>query len=423
MNILVIGNGFDLAHGLPTKYTDFLEFVKIINSINELNIINDSNRLNEVICENQKMNPEIKLMITKKFEKTVLDKDTKELLYLIEKNFWIDYFLQNPIYLKENWIDFENEISRIIQSLDKDMHCNKRYELDDIVENLSNKFLYKRYSNNSNVLSDSRKSIKKIVGSNTFRIIRDDLLIDLNRLIRALEIYMVEYVGKMDCKFESPDIREIYPSNVISFNYTNTYERFYDEGDIPTYDYIHGKINNEGTVETNNMVLGIDEYLPDDRKNKDIEFIAFKKYYQRVHKQTGCEYKNWVDEIKTDYNIFLEFREVSKRENLKKFVNGDKEVQVYQGTFKTHRLYIFGHSLDVADGDVLKDLILNDKVWTTIYYLNKEIMGQQIANLVKVIGQEELIKRTGGNNKRIEFKLQQNMVENTSVKRIYSKLL
>ena len=24
MNILVIGNGFDLAHGLPTKYTDFL---------------------------------------------------------------------------------------------------------------------------------------------------------------------------------------------------------------------------------------------------------------------------------------------------------------------------------------------------------------------------------------------------------------
>ena len=26
MNILVIGNGFDLAHGLPTKYGNFLEF-------------------------------------------------------------------------------------------------------------------------------------------------------------------------------------------------------------------------------------------------------------------------------------------------------------------------------------------------------------------------------------------------------------
>ena len=26
MNILVIGNGFDLAHGLPTTYKDFLAF-------------------------------------------------------------------------------------------------------------------------------------------------------------------------------------------------------------------------------------------------------------------------------------------------------------------------------------------------------------------------------------------------------------
>lgn len=32
MNILVIGNGFDLAHGLPTKYTDFLKFVESYKS-------------------------------------------------------------------------------------------------------------------------------------------------------------------------------------------------------------------------------------------------------------------------------------------------------------------------------------------------------------------------------------------------------
>ena len=30
MNILVLGNGFDLAHGLPTKYSDFLEFAKVM---------------------------------------------------------------------------------------------------------------------------------------------------------------------------------------------------------------------------------------------------------------------------------------------------------------------------------------------------------------------------------------------------------
>lgn len=34
-NILVIGNGFDLAHGLPTTYNDFLEFAERVIHIFE----------------------------------------------------------------------------------------------------------------------------------------------------------------------------------------------------------------------------------------------------------------------------------------------------------------------------------------------------------------------------------------------------
>ena len=30
MNIPMIGNGFDLAHGLPTQYKDFLMFAKMV---------------------------------------------------------------------------------------------------------------------------------------------------------------------------------------------------------------------------------------------------------------------------------------------------------------------------------------------------------------------------------------------------------
>ena len=33
MNILIVGNGFDLAHGLPTKYGDFLKFVEVIRQV------------------------------------------------------------------------------------------------------------------------------------------------------------------------------------------------------------------------------------------------------------------------------------------------------------------------------------------------------------------------------------------------------
>ena len=35
---------------------------------------------------------------------------------------------------------------------------------------------------------------------------------------------------------------------------------------------------------------------------------------------------------------------------------------------KRHYLYFFGHSLDVMDKDILRDLILNDNVYKTIYY-------------------------------------------------------
>lgn len=82
----------------------------------------------------------------------------------------------------------------------------------------------------------------------------------------------------------------------------------------------------------------------------------------------------------------------------------------YIEKYNIDNIYIFGHSLDVTDKDVLRDLILNDNVHITIFYHSKEAMGQQVANLVKVIGQDELIRRTGESNKTIEFKPQQSMI-------------
>ena len=37
MDILILGNGFDLAHGLKTKYSDFLDYCKNKYSINLTN--------------------------------------------------------------------------------------------------------------------------------------------------------------------------------------------------------------------------------------------------------------------------------------------------------------------------------------------------------------------------------------------------
>ena len=76
--------------------------------------------------------------------------------------------------------------------------------------------------------------------------------------------------------------------------------------------------------------------------------------------------------------------------------------------FSCHTLYIYGHSLDITDRDVLKKLICNDNVKTKIFYHrksedDKSSLGKQIRNLIGIMGQDELIRRTGGTKKTIEF--------------------
>lgn len=403
MNILVIGNGFDLAHGFPTKYADFLEFCKVMKQIVDFGVPDEKIDYGEV-------NDEI-IVLIKNGLKTIDRAEWKNLIY---ENLWIKYFLWNPMYQKENWIDFESEISKVIRSMDNDMLIDedKKCDIQNVVYELSNDFLgkiYKEYMYMYQAVNESTVSEKKKI---TFKEIRDRLYADLNKLIRALELYLVEYVDKMQCKVISPDLDGIYPDSILSFNYTHNYSKIYDEQGFCKYDYIHGEAREESSIINNNMVLGIDEYLDDDRKDNDIDFIAFKKFYQRIYKGTGCLYQEWVESFKVKGMIMNRSTKVFTEDGKNKILRSQAEY---------HNVYIYGHSLDDTDKDVLRALILNDKVKTTIYY-NKtyddtgnhdnglKSLGEKIANLVKVIGQDELIKRTGGSKKTIVFKLQEDMI-------------
>lgn len=399
MNILILGNGFDLAHKLPTKYTDFLRFTSAI----KLCLGGNENQLRDTYSK--EIHTEILAMI----EENVKNREL-EWRDLLTENFWISYFSQCPMYQKENWIDFESEISNVIQSLDRDMVIDDggKYQFtEEINKCLTNDFLDTYFEEHAFVGKYDKNG--KSCGELSYKAIRDTLYTDLNKLTRALEIYLDEYVSKVNCNLISPDIEKIKfttnkkttiennisLSKILSFNYTSTYRRLYFNDSIEDNfeDFIHGKADINNTVETNNMVLGIDEYLSENRKNIDVEFIAFKKFYQQIYKETGCKYKDWLEIIRQDSHkkSFL----YDNKDHSKDFV---------------HNLYIFGHSLDVTDADILRDLIKNDNVYTTIFYFDKDDMGRKIANLVKVIGQDELIKRTGGSTKTIEFKKQADMV-------------
>ena len=376
MNILVIGNGFDLAHGLPTNYKDFLEFTDNYMS----------------------------------YAKSINDRLLSELKTLVSNNCWLEYFKRT--YTGNGWIDFEKEMSNVIMMIDQ--------KKDKFVRIGEPGFAFVKLSDKERKILmyfDSRSANGIIDNKDFLFIIKERMLNDLNRLIRCLEIYLDCYINHSSVKKLSPDIERLDIDKVLSFNYTNTYKRIYDNSEKSSieYDYIHGEADIGHDMETNDMVLGIDEYLPDDKKNKDIEFIHFKKFYQRIYKGTGCKYKEWVTEITkgAEYDKLdaLKYR-LEYEENIKKGLDGyahtakQKLMELKEQSAK-HKLYIFGHSLDVTDKDILKELILNDNVHTTIFYHNKEVKAQQIANLVKVIGQDELIRRSS--EKTIEFTPQQKM--------------
>lgn len=417
MNILVLGNGFDLAHGLPTSYINFLEFcekvIPIYNGIDKLYISYKSNFLSD-----WKINNEIKDFLEdayksrKKENNIIYTKypELDELYLLIENNIWFYYFKKCNKHGKENWIDFENEISKVIKSITQVM---EEFQISLYSEELN------YMDGNSypgidsvyyNILNIMRKCKKGILYKFTYLEIKNYLLDDLNCLTRALEIYLTKVICKIKTGKVSSDIEFIteLSTKVLNFNYTDTYFRKYSNyNDETNIDYIHGKADINNTIETNNMVLGIDEYLSKKKRNSDTDFIAFKKYYQRIFKGTGCKYKDWLDIIHEDYKkrqIKLEKRVM---ETSGFFSKKQIKKQVKREYLNEHNLYIFGHSLDVTDKDILRDLILNNILHTTIFYHSKEELGKKIANLGKVIGQDELIKRTGGNTKIIEF-VQQN---------------
>lgn len=309
MNILVLGNGFDLAHSLPTSYKDFLAFCKKIQTLYKYDESISQGEYKAKEIDLWGMDESIKDRIVnayadRKINKCVgkdgieqnvsIDSTFNELHGYIQQNTWLEYFWNTPTYVGENWIDFEKEIAAVVKSLDVTRECIEYGGSVNDLENADSVTVTAIWKASKWNLKDAFKGLPELDKFIAF------LVQELDKLIRVLEIYIDEFVGKIEIKKISSDIVDVKADHIFSFNYSDTYERIYAVKGKIEYDYVHGKADVNNVIASNNMVLGIEEYLKDERKNEDISFIAFKKFYQRIHKQTGCEYKRWIEKISED---------------------------------------------------------------------------------------------------------------------------
>ena len=121
--VLILGNGFDLAHDLPTKYEEFLKFTEYVLALSDTSFYENQNqeKASRIIKTLLEEKCELKDGKDEKVEKFLVENaqiDIK-LVELLNNNKWVYYFKTNKENRKENWIDFESEIADVIKLLEE----------------------------------------------------------------------------------------------------------------------------------------------------------------------------------------------------------------------------------------------------------------------------------------------------------------
>lgn len=245
MNKLVlIGNGFDLAHGLKTKYSDFLSWYlnKALQRLNGNTVFED--KLMKLLQETNNVHPPFNT------HSDFLELASFNRISIRYKSLFIESIFKTLI--EYNWVDIENHyyssLVRLYKNLEKE-NMDKSPRTDKELDELNNCFDFLREK-------------------------------------------FVEYLQTIDKKIEQPnhDIEGHFFSELkvtsdstsgdeilfLNFNYTSTLD-FYQENRFPdivfTVNHIHGKLNSE----TNPIIFGygdeMDQYFEKIERLNDNRFL------------------------------------------------------------------------------------------------------------------------------------------------------
>lgn len=446
MNLLIIGNGLDLDLKLPTKYSDFLRFSEafIFFLSQDIDDVDEFNIYIHNVIDNRYKKPNTETLLTlydelkpilsrfdKSFSHKFINKICKDFYYCVHRNCWIEYFkkrYKENLIAGENWIDIETEIQYVIQFLEN----RKIFEIvnDQNQASMSTYNLFTPDSLNiqeiKNILSHGQVTLWK----KDYEKLKNFLITDFDKFVMALGIYLDFFVSQLQPKIEkaSNELQDIMLCKnsapiidyVLSFNYINNFKSN-SQNPQPKCCFVHGEINYmaelekhisedmsnddktameiENIISRNKIIIGFDD-LHNDEENFELEFVDYRKYFQRIYKGTDSQYVDWLNE----------YQEQLKKQNISSFSNESKEDILYKlisqkAKSKPNQVFIFGHSLDSTDNEIFKDIFLRELNDTkvTIYYHDVDARKRIITNLIKILTKPILIQKTKGKNPDIKF--------------------
>lgn len=373
--IILIGNGFDIAHNMNTSYNDF------INDYWEKTITNLKQFIDSIITTHPYTfeNSEIKIenlyssiWVEPNWVKGTTYQDLIDVLKshnreLIFKNKFIEILTKKQN--EQNWVDIENEYYRLLKECFKDEKCNYKIEqlnedfkkVQSLLEsylkevekdfkiNFNKKTNCEDFKNgiNRNVYclfnaKDLRETSINKIAEIEFTRIEKYLQYSLNELNNFEELSQKDkiLIFNIGSKGTLKDVRnllvsddaknyfEIIPEEILflNFNYTSTEKLYYHNSQFNNFQnipkqiiHIHGSLNEEN----NDVIFGFGDEIDEDYKS--IENLKENKYLENIKS--------------------IKYLETYNYKNLLEFINSGE-----------YQIFIFGHSCGNSDRTLLNTL-------------------------------------------------------------------
>lgn len=363
--IILIGNGFDLAHGLHTSYSDFirnyLDLVRLGLTKCASNMFDDG--LYKITLKNNGIFGSLDMLVTT--PETPESDDWRQYLVTRDQTHYVtinkcrlmDHILYNMS--NKNWVDIENAYYLLLKNsescfdynvsdLNKDMSC-LREKLSSYLRAIQDKYIER------DIYKESIESI--IYSPINYRDISEDGKVRFNQFLsrkwnsankagissvlkaiglnNAEQIHLaVEYRGSQfknefsllqDVKDNERSTNVPYyylaPDNImlLNFNYTNTAKMYHRGGPHISINHIHGELGNPN----NPIIFGYGDELDEG--------------YRILQNKNDNRY--------TENFKSIRYLETDNYKKLLSFINSD----IYQ-------VYILGHSCGNSDRTLLNTL-------------------------------------------------------------------
>lgn len=428
--ILILGNGFDLAHFLPTKYEHFITAMCAIEDASSDKPLLFDNIFRELLTDKNSF-----LSKTKKIYETENINISIENLVIFKerlyKNGWFQYFKDYLDSGIDTWIDFENEIKNVLnivcfvlnKNSDKneiidvkyyesnlgvitegffdDFNTNKSHYLNVLVKlNILQKIYVLHNDNDAEEIEESQfndidneHAYDPILGfanstytSKQIRL-KEDFIKMFNGRMTGIQVYKVikdindQLLGFIDIfsmyievveglvpkvKLKTPKVINGLDA-IYSFNYSSTIESFYISSDTARLPRTAYLHGKAG--KENTIVLGVAKL--GNQLLKDEKAYGFVKYYQKLVNNTDYQFLSGNSDL----------------------INLEKEKirTTASGTLKTFEIYIWGHSLDSSDSDYIEEIFSLNKgneasIHLIIYYFPTP--HAQLANLIDIMDKD-----------------------------------